>query len=426
MTTKDTFSVFYAWQSDKPAKHCKLLIRAALDAAAKSINEDADAPFEVKIDQDTEGVTGLCDIPATILEKVASADAFVCDLTYIAKTEPDEGADDDSEFSPRFCSNPNVLLELGVAFHAIGWERLIPVMNECYGPVAKQIFDLAHRRRPVSYTYPNNDGATGKSTINKLGREFEQIIRDVMIAHGIRDSAPDENLERSEALRSDFQDAVCNNKFHNLEREGGAIAITIAPATVPKLSFEAIRRQHLSPPSHSRCAGWTPETRGNSVLAPYDHPLRQGADETVRCGLAELTTQGVVRAADAYVLDQRFLPLKEDIIPSGVTEATIVRTVQRYLAILRELDVPLPWYIGVSILQIRGYYFLASNRETSRQPFDRDNMVLDTVIVKDVDGVEDEKAVATLLREQLDFIWREFGFSLGSMTFQNDVWSPGC
>src|SRR5579872_5393227 len=82
------FTVFYAWQSDRPTNSHRRFIREALDKTADRINADRSCPFKVQIDQDTQGVPGLCDIPATILQKIGSADAFVADLTYIATSEP--------------------------------------------------------------------------------------------------------------------------------------------------------------------------------------------------------------------------------------------------------------------------------------------------------------------------------------------------
>jgi hypothetical protein len=115
---KDTFIVFYAWQSDHPGGQCRFLVQEALEAAAKAISDDPSIPIRIEVDQDTKGVPGLCDIPATILAKIEKCDAIVADLTYVAKSSVE---------SPRFCSNPNVLFEVGFAFHAVGPERLILV-----------------------------------------------------------------------------------------------------------------------------------------------------------------------------------------------------------------------------------------------------------------------------------------------------------
>jgi hypothetical protein len=179
--TGEPFTVFYAWQSDTAQTHCRQLIRDALDSVADKLNADLEIPYRVTIDQDTQNVPGLCDIPATLLGKIERADAFVADLTYIATSRRD-----------KHCSNPNVLFELGFAFHAIGWERLICVMNEVHGPVAKQIFDLGHRRHPIAFKSPDKP-ATRRQVIDGLAIDIESALRDI-IAWGPRSVASDSAL----------------------------------------------------------------------------------------------------------------------------------------------------------------------------------------------------------------------------------------
>lgn len=173
---RQNFKVFYAWQSDHASSSHKRFIRDALDRVAERIKLDPSCAFKVEIDQDTQGIPGLCDIPATILNKIASSDAFVADLTYVAKSTIDGLSEDKS----RYCSNPNVLFELGFAFHAIGWERLICVMNEKHGPSTEQIFDLDHRRHPIGYLLPN-DKQNREEELERLSQSLEYAVRSVLL-----------------------------------------------------------------------------------------------------------------------------------------------------------------------------------------------------------------------------------------------------
>jgi hypothetical protein len=135
------------------------------------------------IDQDTKGVPGLCDIPATILQKIESCDALVADLSYVATSEGKR---------PRSCSNPNVLFEVGFAFHAVGPERMILVMNNAYGPTTDQIFDLDHRRHPIAFRYPEGN-RTRREIVARLANDLEQAIRPI-VALGTRDRATPEDV----------------------------------------------------------------------------------------------------------------------------------------------------------------------------------------------------------------------------------------
>jgi hypothetical protein len=63
-------TVFYAWQSDRPSKVNRNLVRRAAEAACKRITKDESNPWEVNLDSDTQDVAGMCDIPNTILDKI--------------------------------------------------------------------------------------------------------------------------------------------------------------------------------------------------------------------------------------------------------------------------------------------------------------------------------------------------------------------
>jgi hypothetical protein len=169
-SVSEVFTVFFSWQSDTRRQHNRDLIREALEAAADAISRDTANPYRILIQSDTEGEPGLCNIPATILRRLRDSDAIVCDLTFVARTEGED---------PKHCSNPNVLFELGYAFASVGPERIICVMNEAHGPAAQQIFDLAHHRRPIGFTSPN-EGTTRVQTIAVLAKELEPALRGVV------------------------------------------------------------------------------------------------------------------------------------------------------------------------------------------------------------------------------------------------------
>ena len=93
------FVVFYAWQSDRPERFNRYLIRFALNLAAKNISADPTVGIRVRIDADIEGVHGHCPVTETILKKIAVCDAFVPDLTFVASIE-----------AGKLIPNPNVML----------------------------------------------------------------------------------------------------------------------------------------------------------------------------------------------------------------------------------------------------------------------------------------------------------------------------
>lgn len=135
-------SVFYAWQSDLPNSTNRGFIQKALEDAARDITVDDSVEIEPVIDRDTQGVPGSPDIARTIFEKIAAADVVVADVSIINGQQAD-----------RPTPNPNVIIELGYAFHALGQERVIMVFNDAYGNLEQLPFDLK-MRRATRYTMP--------------------------------------------------------------------------------------------------------------------------------------------------------------------------------------------------------------------------------------------------------------------------------
>ena len=168
------FVVFYAWQSDRPERFNRYLIRFALNLAAKNISADPTVGIRVRIDADTEGVHGHCPVTETILKKIAGCDAFVPDLTFIASTE-----------AGKLIPNPNVMLEYGYALDARSFSVMIPVMNTAYGAAKELPFDMGHLRFPVRYDLPAMAKNAERRVVRKaLTEELEKIIRG-MIAQGV-------------------------------------------------------------------------------------------------------------------------------------------------------------------------------------------------------------------------------------------------
>ena len=70
----------------------------------------------------------------TIYKKIDSADIFVADVTII-----------NPEYTGRKTPNPNVMIELGYAIKALGWQRILLLYNGDYGDVELLAFDINHQ-----------------------------------------------------------------------------------------------------------------------------------------------------------------------------------------------------------------------------------------------------------------------------------------
>lgn len=161
------YTIFYSWQSDLANKTNRGFIETALKKAAKAIIGDDSVDVEPVIDRDTQGTTGSPDIASTIFQKIEQSDIFVCDVSIINA----------SEDSQRPTPNPNVLIELGFAIKALGWERILMVCNTNYGALENLPFDLRMRRTVPYEMSPENSYRADER--NRLAQTLEAGIREI-------------------------------------------------------------------------------------------------------------------------------------------------------------------------------------------------------------------------------------------------------
>jgi hypothetical protein len=133
-------TVFYAWQSDRPERFNRYLIRMALEVAARQISRDSALDVELRIDSDTQGVPGQPPVTETILRKIDACDIFAPDLTFVACTD-----------GGKHIPNPNVMVEYGYALRAKTHAAMLPIMNTAFGPPESLPFDMGHLRHPIQY-----------------------------------------------------------------------------------------------------------------------------------------------------------------------------------------------------------------------------------------------------------------------------------
>lgn len=159
--------IFYSWQSDLPNATNRGFIEKALENAAKLIRNDDSIKVEPVIDRDTKDVPGAPDIAHTIFDKIEQAQVFVCDVSIINQNAPS-----------RPTPNPNALIELGYAIKALGWQKIILVMNTAFGKPEELPFDL-RMRRAIAYYMPQEteERATERK---KLEVAFTAALRTIL------------------------------------------------------------------------------------------------------------------------------------------------------------------------------------------------------------------------------------------------------
>jgi hypothetical protein len=196
-----TIKVFYSWQSDINAKYNRYFQLGCLKAAVKKVNQEFDLKESMREDHDTKGVTGSPDIATTILSKIEGSDIFIGDITFVSFTD-----------NNRALSNPNVLIELGYAMHALGDERVINVINTAFGePEGNIPFDLAHKRWPISYELSDKNSSDKATVKQKLIDSFVNALKPYAKQPkivGPKFSSNGDRIKHQETLRKQLSEYI--------------------------------------------------------------------------------------------------------------------------------------------------------------------------------------------------------------------------
>jgi hypothetical protein len=159
-----TKTIFYAWQAQRPPKCNRNLIENALERALKELAQDQEEPVEFELDQDAQGVTGALDISTTILRKIETCTIFAADITPVG-----------SLINGKATPNPNVLFELGYAWHKLGESHIILVLNEAFGVPEDLPFDISKRSLVRYHRNPEAEDGPGNVRSVLIGR-FRSLI----------------------------------------------------------------------------------------------------------------------------------------------------------------------------------------------------------------------------------------------------------
>jgi len=330
-------TVFYAWQSDTPEHLNRKLIWKAAEAACERITADPGNDWEVKLDSDTKGVLGMCDIPREILKKIRNCDIFIADLTLMGT-----GHDSDKKLP-----NPNVTFELGYAAGRHTFRPMIGVVNEGFGEIEGQIFDIK-RRSALKYTAkPTATPERIEKVTNQLSEKLEGIVRET-----IENWVVDRRADRETSLRSKYEEK--HAEFAKLVAAGHFYELTTLPAVVHSIKFkwprgvnfdtviEALRQQANRPIHSPGAAGWTEKLSTGEIR-----------EEAVfrRAAINDVTSANYQAASTGHIPDSKFL---------------MVDTLQRNLAIrvgkdiefLEGLGIEGPWMVGLSLVGAKGFKLL--------------------------------------------------------------------
>lgn len=159
-------TIFYSWQSDLPNNTNRGMIGDAINKAKKIILEKNATVSEIRILSDSRDDLGTPDLVSSIFNKIDSCDIFIADISIINLRS-------DCRPTP----NPNVLIELGYAARALGWNKLICVFNTEFGEVETLPFDI-RSRKPLFY---NTEKPNAKEQlVNLFVDSIDRIITNAL------------------------------------------------------------------------------------------------------------------------------------------------------------------------------------------------------------------------------------------------------
>lgn len=162
----DICRIFFSWQSDVKQS------RSFISNCLKKIPQKLKGLSIIEIDRDTEGIAGSPNIEDTIFNKIDSCDIFVADITIINK-----------DYAGRKTPNPNVLIELGYAIKALGWDHIILLYDEEYGSIEELPFDINHQRM-TKYSLSKEEKEDIKGKIAKNISLTIEILKERGMLHG--------------------------------------------------------------------------------------------------------------------------------------------------------------------------------------------------------------------------------------------------
>lgn len=181
-TTQMSHTVFFAWQLDTPPDQNKKFIWNALVEATARVPGPS-PELSPRPESDTQGIAGSPNIIQTIFKRISECAVFVADLSFVATTT-----------SGRRIPNPNVLIELGFAAKAIGWERTILVLNNVNGEAKDLPFDILQHRWPIEYRLTEKT-TVGIQRFEKLSDALASALHDCELYSLVRAQEMAESLD---------------------------------------------------------------------------------------------------------------------------------------------------------------------------------------------------------------------------------------
>jgi len=237
------YNLFFSYQSD--TKDDKNFINEALDYSKSKLLKDNGIDLEV--DSGMRGVAGNPNLLDTMLAKGSDCDIFLADLTYVTKFT-------NSSRCEKWVPNPNVMLELGNAWHSHGDNHTIFIQNQAKGKPEDLPVDLKGFRYPVSYTLTGIETKDEKRDIKKkLGDDLAKAINEVISSIESQDETKYSPFEKfihwkssqfnQEFIETDYFNSISTEITNRLQQKRNVIISGKEVCGKSRIIREIINRQ---------------------------------------------------------------------------------------------------------------------------------------------------------------------------------------
>jgi hypothetical protein len=219
------------------------------------------------------------------------------------------------------------------------------------------------------------------------------------------------NVERIKKFREERISRIFTNETPVPFLENAKIVVHIIPLTsfdpAQYVDVKEIAKYYLDLEPMT-CGSWG--KRYN-----LDGFLTFASNKGVSYSYVQMFRNGIVEAVDGGLLKPHNEKL---LIPSIAYEEELINSLQKYLSVLRDLNIGLPAFIFVTFVGVKGYSMAWSNIFRESPTIERDVLFLPEVVIESYDDQIEE-----VLRPVFDAVWNSCGFEQSRNYDENGHWN---
>ncbi len=413
-------SLFYSWQSDLPNSTNRGFLESVLKESIEEVATDmeftkAERGETIELDMDTKGIPGSPPIAEVIFNKISNCAVFVPDLSFVRATKDGQDC--------RFFSNSNVLIEYGYALSAVGYLRIVPIMNTAYGEVSMKSlpFNMRHFRHPIEYWLAEDATKEEKDKVKqKLIKEVSVAILEVLkqgtkpapASHEPRPSTTDPStfLQEGETLPLLSSYSGCSGDINLQIPKNQHMYLrimptnTTAPLSSRKRAYDLLLKSNVE---HFGYKYHNSRYRGRNEYGAFavDH---EGSNI---CGLTQLFLNNELWGIDCHWLDKEKCMKHAAVgfLPSSLIEEAFTPMLAAYLSCYRDsLELKPPIKLMAGMTGVKGYQLAASQQDMLSNDGLGGHVVSENIefecTIKDLDAEP-----TSILRPFFERVWEECG-----------------